>query len=86
MKSKQFASLSLHFQSRVVAVNVPEIEAIKEYASTRSIPNKSFSFLCNQNQIKNLLQTELDKISRLENLKAFETVCYLKMPREIKNK
>ena len=83
---KKKKSLSLinstyfYFQSRVVAILVPEIEAIKEYAATRKIPNKSFSFLCNQTQIKNLLQTELDKISRLENLKDFETVCHFYSP------
>ena len=72
-------SYCFNFQSRVVAVIVPEIEAIKEYAAKRQIPNKSFSFLCNQTQIKSLLQSELDKISRLENLKGFETVGSFKL-------
>jgi len=76
LQSQYVAQAFVHgnsLKSRVVAILVPEIEAIKEYAATRKIPNKSFSFLCNQSQIKNLLQTELDKISRLENLKDFET-------------
>ena len=63
------------FQSSVVAIIVPEIEVIKEYAAARKIPNTSFSFMCRHMTIKNLLQTEIDKISRQENLKDFETVC-----------
>ena len=58
----------------MVAIIVPEVEAIKEYAASRKIPNTSFSFMCRHLQIKNLLQTEVDKISRQENLKDFETV------------
>ena len=73
-------------QSSIIAIIVPEIEAVKSYAAIRKIPNDSFSFLCNQPQIINLLKTELDKISRQENLKdiemvSIEIVYFIKVPK-----
>lgn len=61
------------FQSCIVAIVVPDVEVIKRWASQNRIPG-TFSVLCNNPDIKNLILNDILQLGREAGLKSFEQV------------
>jgi len=64
-------------KSSIVAIIVPEIGAIREWAGKRSIPNQSFTWLCSNKDIRNLISEEIKRVAGETQRKYYE------IPKEI---
>ena len=64
----------LELQSATVAIIVPEIEAIREWAGRRSMPTQSFTWLCSSREIRRLIQEEIQKLGGEAQRKYYEIV------------
>ena len=61
-------------KSSVVAVVVPDVAAVKAWASMKGIPSESFTTLCNNRELKNFLMQEIQILGQSAQLKYYEEV------------
>lgn len=57
----------------MVAIVVPEVDAIKRWALENDIPG-TLSVLCNDDQIKEFIMNDMIRLGKLAGLKSFEQV------------
>ena len=77
-KTEKTRSLNKHSdpQSSIVAVVVPNIDSIQRWAERRSIPSQSFTWLCGNQDVKNLIFGEIRRLSEEANCTYFEIVSF----------
>lgn len=66
-------AVCVYEQSSVVAIVVPEVEAIKEWAREQDIPG-TLSVLCANPHVKQLIMDDITNLGKAAGLKSFEQV------------
>ena len=77
LQSNYIAQMFVHgdsLKSIVVAVVVPDVAAVKAWASHKGIPNDSFTSLCNNRELKNFLMEEIRILGESAELNYYEEV------------
>jgi len=77
MKSYYISQVFIHgdsLKSCVVGVIVPDVLSIQDWAGKRNIPNQSFTALCNNREVKNLIMKQIEELGLEHNLKYYEKV------------
>ena len=77
LQSNYIAQVFVHgdsLKSCVVAVVVPDVAAVKAWASHKGIQNDSFSALCKSRELKNFIMQELRVLGESAELNYYEEV------------
>jgi len=77
IKSYYISQVFIHgdsVKSCVVAIIVPDVQTVQDWAANKNIPNESFTALCYNREVKSLIMKEIEDLGREFHLKYYEQV------------